>query len=203
MPRQSGPPPTEELLAHHRDLLTTSCIAPNVIAARGYFSVTRKSEAQKLGFTAEQSNVPALVLPVWSVQGTIALHQLRPDEPRRNREGKPIKYETPRGAHMAIDVPPAVHPYLGDPSKPLFITEGIRKTDALVSAGLYAIGLLGVYNWRGRNDVGGLTALADWEAIALNGRLVYIVFDSDVMTKPQVYGALRRLKTFLEQRGAR
>ncbi len=47
-----------------------------------------------------------------------------------------------------------------------------------------------------------LTALADWEAIALNDRQVYIVFDSDVMMKPQVHAALARLKTFLEARKA-
>ena len=35
------------------------------------------------------------------------------------------------------------------------------------------------------NEHGGKTALPDWEQVALNdGRDVYAVFDSDVMTKP-------------------
>ena len=46
-------------------------------------------------------------------------------------------------------------------------------------------------------------ALPDWERVALNARDVYIVFDSDVTTKSQVQGALRRLRGFLAQRGAR
>src|SRR5262249_32595782 len=49
---------------------------------------------------------------------------------------------------------------------------------------------------------GGKTALADWEAIALKGRRVIVAFDSDVMTKREVYTALVRLKGFLASRGA-
>lgn len=58
--------------------------------------------------------------------------------------------------------------------------------------------LLGVWNWRGTNDQGGKVALPKWELIALNDRQVHIVFDSDVMLKPQVHAALVRLKNFLE-----
>jgi hypothetical protein len=83
---------------------------------------------------------------------------------------------------------------------PLFVTEGVKKGDALVSQGLCAIALIGVWNWRGTNEFGGKTALADWEHVALNGRQIYIVFDSDVMLKKEVYSALVRLKAFLESR---
>src|SRR5690606_359356 len=101
-------------------------------------------------------------------------------------DGKLLKYETPSKSRMVLDVPPVVLPNLRDPSIPLFITEGARKADAGASAGLCSIALLGVWNWRGTNEQGGKMALADWESIALNGREVYIVFDSDVMTKPPV-----------------
>src|SRR5262249_49382406 len=70
------------------------------------------------------------------------------------------------------------------------------------SQGLLCVALLGVWNWRGSNEAGGKTALPDWEAIALNGRKVYISFDSDVSEKPEVHAALARLKTFLESRKA-
>jgi len=82
----------------------------------------------------------------------------------------------------------------------LFVTEGARKADAAVPRELCCIDLLGVWNWRGTNEWGGKAALPDWDSIALNGRLVYIVFDSDVMLKVAVHTALRRLKAFLEQR---
>src|SRR5215208_4572849 len=101
---------------------------------------------------------------------------------------------------MVLDVHPFGREMLSDPTVPLFITEGIKKGDALVSRKLCAVALLGVWSWRGRNDEGGLTALADWEYIALNEREVYIVFDIDVMLKPGVHEAMRRVKALLESR---
>jgi hypothetical protein len=59
-----------------------------------------------------------------------------------------------------------------------------------VSAGLCRISLLGVWGWRGTNDQGGKTALAEWEASALNGRVVYLCFDSDGVRKREVFEAL-------------
>lgn len=45
-------------------------------------------------------------------------------------------------------------------------------------------------------------ALPDWEYVALKGRQVAIAFDSDVMRRPTVYRALKRLAAFLAHRGA-
>jgi len=190
------------LLPAHHALISASSISPEVSHARGYRSVTSVSELRRLGFSDVQCSVPALLIPVWNVHGEMALYQSRPDNPRI-RDGKAVKYETPSGATMAIDVPSSIRDRLRDPSWPLFITEGIRKADSAVSHGLCCIALLGVWNWRGTNDLGGKMALPDWELIALNGRDVYIVFDSDIVCKPQVHGALVRLKNFLESRGAK
>lgn len=102
---------------------------------------------------------------------------------------------------MVLDIHPRARKMLGDPKVPLLITEGVKKGDAIVSRGLCAVALLGVWNWRGRNVDSGLTALADWDYIAFNtDRPISIVYDSDVMRKPAVYKALVRLKTFLEGR---
>src|SRR5690606_24847191 len=65
-----------------------------------------------------------------------------------------------------------------------------------------AVALLGVWGWRGTNDEGGKVALAAFEVIALNGRQVYVAFESDVMLKPQVHAAMERLSGFLKLRGA-
>jgi hypothetical protein len=190
----------DQLLPQHAALIRGSAISDEVATARGYRSVTDKAELRSLGFSENQARVPALLLPVWDVSGKVALYQARPDDPRVPK-GKPVKYETLVGSRMTIDVPPSIRHQLGDPSIPLWITEGIRKADAAVSAGLCCIGLLGVWNWRGRNEHGGKVALADWESIALNGRVVYIAFDSDVMTKREVAEALERLRAFVESRG--
>lgn len=189
------------LLPQHAQLLADSAISPEVATARGYRSATTRAELRRLGFAEPQRRVPALLLPIYNVHGEIALYQLRPDTPRIRR-GKPVKYETLAGARMILDVPPPARPWLDDPKRPLFVTEGSRKADAAVSHGLCCVALLGVWNWRGTNEHGGKVAIPDWESIALSGRKVYIVFDSDVMEKREVHDALARLKAFLESRGA-
>jgi hypothetical protein len=203
---------------NHLQLIRESGISSEIARERGYRTVTTKSCLRKLGFGAQQCNTPALLIPLYDAGGRPARYQLRPDEPR-NKEGKPVKYETPHSMRMVIDVHPSLsrrriveqlHPddpaelpaLIADPTVPLLITEGVRKADSAISRGLCSIALLGVWNWRGKNEVGGLTALADWEHIALNGREAFIVFDSDVMQKQQVCTALVRLKTFLESKKA-
>lgn len=82
---------------------------------------------------------------------------------------------------------------------PLLITEGVRKADAAVSVGLCCVALMGTWCWRGTNDAGGKTLLADFESIALNGRTVYVVFDSDVILKRSVHAALRAARSDSEK----
>ncbi len=192
-----------ELLPQHAEMLKASAISPEVASARGYWSIETRAELERKGFSPAQRNVPGLLVPIYGVTGEIATYQFRPDEPRVNKSGKIIKYETPSGSRLVLDVPHGVRDGLRDPTRPLLVTEGSKKADAAVSKNLCCVALMGVWGWRGSNDEGGKTALADWEAIALNGRKAYIAFDSDVMTKPEVYTALVRLKAFLEQRGAK
>ena len=187
---------------HHQMLVTESGIAPEVVDARGYFTATTRAELRELGFGVAQCLTPALVIPVHGTTGDIDVYQARPDAPRV-RKKKPVKYETPKGARMALDIHPGARGRLGDPAIPLFITEGVKKGDALVTHGCCAIALLGVWNFRGTNSDGGITTLADWDDIAFNSREVIIVYDSDVMTKSEVHQALNRLKALLERRGAR
>ncbi len=198
------------LTPQHREYLRDRAVADEVASERGYLSAICKADLQKLGFGRAQQLVPALVIPIWSVGGEVESYQLRPDTPRLNEKGKPSKYELKGGTRMLLDVHPRLTrrrqngrvPLIADPGVPLFITEGIPKADAAVSIGLSCIALLGVFNFRGTNESGGRTALADWESVALNDRNVYIAFDSDVMEKREVYSALARLKALLESRGA-
>jgi hypothetical protein len=198
------------LLERHQKFLQARAIADDVAVERGYISVLRKSELERLGFGRSQQLVPTLVIPVCSVRAEVESYQLRPDAPRLNDRGKPRKYEMKAGSRMLLDAHPRLIrqrdsgkvSLIADPSVPLFITEGIPKADAAISIGLCCIALLGVYNFRGSNEAGGKTALADWEAIALNDRTVYVAFDSDVMEKREVRAALTRIKGLLESRKA-
>jgi Domain of unknown function (DUF3854) len=190
-----------DLSPEHAELLAASAISVEVAQARGYRTVRTKGELRALDFAPSQCCVPGLLIPVWGVTKQIVTHQFRPDQPRR-KGGKPLKYETPAGSRMALDVPRPALEWLGDPTRPLVVTEGARKADAAISLGLCCVALLGVWNFRGTNAQGGKVALGDWEHVASNGREVYIAFDSDVTTKAPVQDALRRLKAFLESRGA-
>src|SRR4051812_21761947 len=127
------------LAEHHRAKLRASAVAPAVALERGYRSVTVRAELRRLGFTDAQSRVPALLLPVWTVGREIGNYQLRPDEPRVNQRGKPVKYELPARSQMLLDAHPHIQPLLGDPATPLWITEGIPKADAAISVGLCCI----------------------------------------------------------------
>jgi Domain of unknown function (DUF3854) len=185
----------------HAAKLRASAVSPEVAAERGYVSADTKAQLERYGFSQAQRLVPALIIPLRDVIGQNGGHQLRPDSPRVLR-GRIVKYETKMGQAMQLDVPRRVQPRLGNPAVPLIITEGPIKADAAVSAGLCCIALLGVWSWRGKNEDGGKVALPDWEYLALNGRTVYVCFDSDAMLKPQVHGAMARLGRFLGHRGA-
>jgi len=202
------------LSQHHYEMLKASAIADDVIKERGYKTVTEAKELKTLGFSDSQIRVPGLLLPLHSTDGENPLYVFRPDNPRvfedkkhRNEDGtykqKIIKYEMPKGGQMRLDVPPRCWPNIGDPTIPLWITEGQKKADALASIGFCAIALLGVWNFVGTNDRGGKVFLADFMDIAMNGgRPVRIVFDSDVMTKPEVKQALDILTQRLQKKGA-
>lgn len=207
----SGPAPDLypglDLLPQHAKLLADSAISPEVAKARGYRSIRVRADLKRLGFGDSQRNVPALVIPIWHVHGEIAMYQARPDQPRAI-DGRVVKYETPKGSGLVIDVPPPARAALGGPDGPLFITEGARKSDAAVSVGLCCIDLLGVHGFRGRNALGGLVALPDWEFVAFKGtggrrREVFLAFDSDIMHKRPVFEALKRLKGVAESKGGR
>ena len=150
------------LLPHHLDQLTRgSGLASEVIRERGYRSATSTAELKRLGFSPAQCRPDGLLLPVWTPDGGNGLYCYRPDVPRVDRDGRVLKYELPKGAAMRLDVPPRCRPRLGDPSIPLWITEGQKKEDALASRGFTVVGVLGVWNFKGRNDYGGVVWLAD------------------------------------------
>jgi hypothetical protein len=199
------------LLPHHRkELEEGSGISASVIKLRGYRSARNAKDLETFGFSTNQKKrFPALVIPIFAPDGGIALYQMKPDFPVIDRKGKPLKYEFPAGSKLRLDVPIPSMPFLGDLDVPLYITEGVKKGDAGVTQGLCVVAVPSVTGWKGQNEGGGITALADWEYIAFTGgpggktrRDVFIVFDSDVMLKREVYRQLVKLRRFLEDKGA-
>jgi len=199
-----------KLLPHHAAELAASAISPDVAALRGYLSIKTYKDASVLGVAYgfagyQKDRIPGLLIPQCDVFGSPKppTAQYKPDSPRKDIRGRVVKYETPENGRLIIDCPPICQLDLMNPSKPLWIVEGSKKADAVASRWVTCISVAGVWAWRGRNENDGLTALPDWESIALNdGRKVYLCFDSDQITKPEVQVALRRLANWLKSRGA-
>jgi len=197
-----------ELRAHHYESLRSSGISDEVIDARGFRSLARthtdrtpERTLKSLGFAKglyeDAYRYPGLLIPLWDALGHRTSAQYRPDKPRKNNAGKPRKYEAVVGRPSILDVHPLNRSKIADPSVPLWVTEGVKKGDALTSAGECAVSLAGVFNWRRP-----LGTLGDWEDVPLRGRRVYVAFDSDVHTNRNVARAMRRLGAWLRSRGA-
>lgn len=189
------------LAEHHRRVLEEDrAIAEAVWQERGTFTYEDALTLQALGLPAFPA--PGMVIPIHPPAGfkpgEWPIYAIRPDRPADPKR----KYSWPAGVPMRLDAPLRCHADLGNPAKPLDITEGWFKADALVSAGRCSVGLLGTsaFGWKPEP---GLRILSDWKAIELNGRQVNIWFDSDARRKPAVALARVQLTRMLQLHGAR
>lgn len=90
---------------------------------------------------------------------------------------------------------------LKDPTRGLFITEGELKAACAAKRGYPCLGLGGVWSWKSTKK--GQALIPALRAIAWRDRPVYLVFDSDFATKPQVMMALLAFARELTVEGAR
>lgn len=202
-PDRHNPPPIHQaleqnqlapnLLPQHAALLAASGINPAVARRRGYRSANSLAELQRLDFARNQCNIPALIIPLFGLDGEPVGHQIRPDQPRVV-SGKPAKYETPKGGKHPIDVPQDARFSALDCKAPLFITDSVRSADAAVSQGLCCIALLTYRSWKGHDQF--------WRRVLQPGRVVYIVFNSDVCSDASMQDEVIKFKAFLESHGA-
>ncbi|MEQ4489535.1 MAG: DUF3854 domain-containing protein [Dehalococcoides mccartyi] len=192
-----------QLLTEHLNHLSEgSGISLDVIKERGYRSILGKADLAKVGFTSSQQRTTGILIPLWGVDGGQVGYQYRPDNPRSDSRQRPVKYESPVGSSNHLDCPPRCKQMLGDPKTPLWITEGSKKADALASHDACVISLTGVWGFKGKNEFGAITLLSDWDRIAIKDRLVYLAFDSDVVSKELVRKALEHLGEHLSRKGA-
>src|ERR1041385_8356706 len=158
---------------HLKMLREEAGISDEVIAARGYRTVTDEKELIPLGFSTVQRRTPGLLIPGHGPDGGNGFYSFRPEsarviEDRRKREPdgsfkqRVIKYEPPADSGVRLDCPPACLPQIKDPNTTLWLTEGAKKADALASRGLCAVSLNGVWSFKGKNGFGGVTWLPGW-----------------------------------------
>jgi len=186
-------------LDSHRRQIEGSGIAPDVAAARGYRTIRHRSEIPD-EFANWQRRL-GLLVPTYSPDRQTSGHQLRPDKPIRRKNGNAPKYETPAGAAIRLDVNPLMLEEVCGGGGDLWITEGCKKVDALTSRGLPTVGITGVWNFAEPGSKS-TRPLPCWRHVRLKGRRVYIVYDADARTNPDIQEALRRLVAMLEGLGA-
>ena len=155
-----------------------------------------------------------LVIPYRQPDGTLipveTFARLKPAKPRTDKKtGKPVKYESPIKSSLRLYFPPATCKSLSDLRVPLLITEGEKKAAKADQEGFACIGLGGVDAWSKKRQkrldgkkLGERELIADFDAVVLAGREVYIVFDSDLAEKPSVQRAEWSLSKSLAVRGA-
>ena len=181
--------------SHRRMLYDESGIDPGVARERGYYTARRRSDVPE-AFKDYQRRV-GLVVPMFSPDGETVGYQLRPDRPRK---GGP-KYETPEGISPIVDVHPRMREEVRHGNGPLLVTEGGKTGDAATSRGIPTVVLPGVWMWCAPK-VKPYRLKPCFDYIRLEGRGVFVAFDSDCMSNVSVQDALAALVVALEERGA-
>lgn len=162
-------------------------------------------------------DVPALAIPYFSTRGELQRYvngdgrehpfcRVRYLAPRRAQgfvRAKQLRYSQPPGSGVRAYFPPCLD-WLAiafDAKEPVIVTEGEKKALAASLAGFPTIALGGVWSFSVARTPDLLPELAEF---AWNGREVYICFDSDAVTNPNVLAAEARLVEELQRkRGAR
>lgn len=194
----------QSLEQRHIDVLRMRSITPSVAQARGYYSASTAdlTDLQLQGYPLEVA-LPALAIPTWNVAKRECYQILRPDHPRTNKDGDPVKYERPPNSQSMLDVAPAMQQAISDVTVPLHITEGPIKADSLAAQGLCAADIFGCWSFRTRISGSNISVVvSDFLNIPLVGRSVYICFDSDAATNQHVADAEKELARYLSGLGA-
>lgn len=194
------------IFPEHAARLAASRITVEVARARQYVTADTAAQLHRYGHQGAVSSwCPALVMPEWVHDGTIAHYQVRPANPlpAPTPRGKPRKYTYPVGVENRLGVHPFVIDAVADPTVDVWLTEGLFKGDAILSAGAKVFTLAGVWSFLHRDEDEQSVVIDDFEAIAWEGRTVFLAFDHDVTTSPKVHAGVSRLWRELKSRGAR
>lgn len=157
----------------HMDMLTSSAISRDVADASGIVS---SPDGDALAFPWSDGNGPV----VW---------QRRPDRPRTDEDGRPVKYEFTKGAKVPFN-----RLRDGDDFSRLIIAEGTKQQYAVLShapADFAVYGMSGCWGWKNAD-----LSVAD-------GRDVFLLLDADMETNIDVWSSAERLTKQLTRHGAK
>lgn len=155
----------------HRELLLGSAITSEVLDASGIRS------------TATGIDFP------WTDGTGATVWQHRPDQPKLNEAGKPVKYLFPKGAKVPFN-----RLRDGETYTRLIIAEGTKQQHAVLShapADFAVYGMSGCWGYKHAD-----LSVAD-------GREVFLLLDADIDTNPDVWAAADAMTKQLKLNGAR
>ena len=181
----------------HRDELCQSGLSEATITECGMYSADPLQIKALLGFNA---GCAGMVIPYsrqddWAHRPYV---RIKLDKP--GTDGK--RYRSATGSVPALYVPWMLEAsVLADTTVPLVITEGEKKAIKACQEGLTCVALGGVWAWRTRRDDESIP-IPDLDRVTWQDRTVYVVFDSDLVGKPDVVQAERELAKELARRGA-
>lgn len=200
-----------KLSAQHLEDLRKSGLNDETISANRLKSFSEPDDITKaLNWQSGGSRLGScLVFPYHGPDGKpTGFGRLRPDKPRCDKKGKPTKYETPKDAINRLYFPVGIGPVLSDPTIPLGIVEGEKKSLAATQFGFPFIATAGVWSFltkgggykKGKSK--GSKLLNCFSQVEWKGRAVHICYDSDAATNFNVAAAECSLANHLQRLGA-
>lgn len=188
------------LAPEHLADLRKSALTDETIAAQFIRSVPPVMLPKLLGFDVPRVR-SALLFPFRSPAGGFMDHvRVKVFPTLTDDEGHSIKYLQPKGTAPRVYFVASCLADVLEGATPVWLIEGEKKTLSVAQLGLPAIGIAGVEGWHRRGE---LRLLPDFDALALDNRIVEVLPDGDVETNPAVRRAVHRLGDALAARGAR
>jgi Domain of unknown function (DUF3854) len=187
-----------QLLPRHRaELCEGSALTPETVEDNHVHSESDPAAVARLlncssRFASRLGS--ALVYPYFDRDGNALDHAtVKPDSPRprKDKPGK-VKYENPHKKPNRTYIPAGARAAVAHPTADLLITEGCKKALAATQAGFPCLSIPGVWGWclprpkKNGKGFGPFKLNADLAGIEWKGRRVYLVFDSDLATNPNV-----------------
>ena len=192
------------LESHRRTLEVGSAAAREVYEESGVWTVDHGRQLPR-GFSRRQRERGGGMLFMGHRPNRETFYVFRPDAPDPDNPG--LKYEATckklGGPGNVLYVHPGQRELIDDTSVPVVFVEGIKKALSIITAARAAgasvlvVAISGVWNW-----LSGGKPIPDMFDIPVEGRKVYVCFDSDVFSNPDVSDAARRLAGHLTGRGA-
>jgi len=174
--------------------LRGSGLTDETIAASGIWSVPPTDFPRVLGPRLAGLITSAMAIP-YPNAGGFARFKLFP--PVATANGGTMRYYQPAGSAPRLYFSQRAWAARTDPSVPLVVTEGEKKTLAADQVGLACFGVGGLWSWLQDG-----APIPDLDQVDYVGRPVWLVPDSDVWTRPELLQPVYALGKELESRGA-